>query len=144
MANIKVLLTKKHSRVTFTDPICSGEPSMLDFPSEPNKTFLHISLCHLMKAIRYKIGHCFKKEKQFIKSCISLLAYAGNLKDVFDICKCLFEILLSKKSITCEMSKRLLNGKAENFERFKRDSQIICEKFVPKDNIAMQDKCKLL
>ena len=44
--------------------ICSGEASMLDFPSEPNKTFVHISLCHLMKAICYKTNHCFYKEKQ--------------------------------------------------------------------------------
>ena len=113
---------------------------MPDFPSEPNKTFLHISLCHLMKAICYKIDHCFKKEKQFIKFCISLLANAGNLKDVFDICKCLFEILLSKKSSTCEMSKRILNEKAENIESFKRDSLIIGETF--KDNVIIQDNCK--
>ena len=70
--------------------VCTDEATVADLPSEPPKTFLHISLCHLMKSICYKINQSFKKEKQFVKFCISLLANAGNLKDVFDICESLF------------------------------------------------------
>ena len=40
------------------------------------------------------------------------------------------------------MSKRRLNEKAENVERFKRDYLIIGENFVSRDNVAMQDNCK--
>ena len=95
---------------------------MADLPSEPPKTFLHISLCHLMKSKCYKINQSFKKEKQFGKFCISLLANAGNLKDVFDICESLFKILLSTTSSSCENEKNILNEKAQHIENFKADS----------------------
>ena len=89
---------------------------MADLPSEPPKTFLHIFLCHLMKSICYKINQSFKKEKQFVKFCISLLANAGNLKDVFDICESLFKILLSTTSSSCENENKTLNEKAQHIE----------------------------
>ena len=49
-----------------------------------------------MKAICYKIDKSFKVDKGFLKYYISLLANAGNLNDIFDIC--FYAILLSKKS----------------------------------------------
>ena len=98
--------------------VCTDEATVADLPSEPPKTFLHISLCHLMKSICYKINQSFKKEKQFVKFCISFLANAGNLKDVFDICERLFKILLSTTSSSCENEKNVLNEKAQHIEIF--------------------------
>ena len=40
------------------------------------------------------------------------------------------------------MSKRIVYEKAENIESFKRDSLIIGENVVPKDNVAMQGNGK--
>ena len=113
--------------------VYTDEATVADLPSEPPKTFLHISLCHLMKSICYKINQSFKKEKQFVKFCISLSANAGNLKDVFDICESLFKILLSTTSSSCENKKyilnekvqhieNILNKKAQHIENFKADS----------------------
>ena len=53
---------------------------------------------------------------------ISLLANAGNLKVVFDICESLFKILLSTTSSSCENGKNILNEKAQHIENFKADS----------------------
>ena len=88
-------------------------------PQKKNKTFVHISLCHLMKAICYKIDKSFKVDKSFLKYPISLLANAGNLDDIFDICTNLFTILLSQKSASCENAKNALDLKASNMENFK-------------------------
>ena len=99
--------------------ICCGEASVSELPSEKNKTFVHISLCHLMKAICYKIDKSFKVNKSFLKYSISLLANAGNLNDIFDICTSIFTILLSQKSASCENANNALDLKASNMESFK-------------------------
>ena len=83
--------------------IVIGEASLHDIPSEYKKTFVHISLCHLMKAICYKINKCFHKDKQFIKFVTSLLANAGKIKDILELCESLFlrKINLVKKQRNC-------------------------------------------
>ena len=102
--------------------VCTDEATVADLPSEPPKTFLRISLSHFMKSICYKINQSFKKEKQFVKFCISLLANAGNLKVVFDICESIFKIRLSTTSSSCENEKNIFNEKAQHIENFKVDS----------------------
>ena len=67
-----------------------------------------------MKAICYKIDKSFKVDKSFLKYSISLLANAGNLNDIFDICTSLFTILLSQKSASCENANNALDIKASN------------------------------
>ena len=122
--------------------IVIGEASLHDIPSEYKKTFVHISLCHLMKAICYKINKCFHKDKQFIKFVISLLANAGNIKDILELCESLFHILLSKKNKSCEKAKKLLDMKAENIERFKTDSLTWNETADFKDDITVEEQTK--
>ena len=98
-----------------------------------------------MKSICYKINQSFKKEKQFVKFCISLLANAGNLKDVFDICESLFKILLSTTFSLCENEKNILNEKAQHIENFKADS-LSHKSSVFSDHVAVGDnnRTKLL
>ena len=100
--------------------VCTDEATVADLPSEPPKTFLRIPLCHLMKSVCYKINQYFKKEKQFVKFCIILLANAGNLKDVFDICESLFKILLSTTSSSCENENNILNEKHNTLKILRR------------------------
>ena len=125
-----------------SDKIIIGEASLHDIPSEYKKTFVHISLCHLMKAICYKINKCFHKDKQFIKFVISLLANAGNIKDILELCESLFHILLSKKNKSCEKAKKLLDMKAENIERLKKDSLTCNETADFKDDITVEEQTK--
>ena len=95
-----------------------------------------------MKAICYKINKCFHKDKQFIKFVISLLANAGNIKDILELCESLFHILLSKKNKSCEKAKKLLDMKAENIERFKKDSLTCNETADFKDDITVEEQTK--
>ena len=95
-----------------------------------------------MKAICYKINKCFHKDKQFIKFVISLLANAGNIKDILELCESLFHILLSKKNKSCEKAKKLLAMKAENIERFKKDSLTCNETADFKDDITVEEQTK--
>ena len=122
--------------------IALGEASVHDLPSEHNKTSVHISLCHLMKAICFKINKCFHKDKQFIKFVISLLANAGNVTDIFELCEYLFQVLLSKSNKSCEKAKQLLDAKAENIENFKKDSLICNQTAEFKDDIIIEEQTK--
>lgn len=75
-----------------------------------------------MRAICFKIDKAFKKDKSFLKHCISLLANAGNLNDIFDILRELFTILVSKKNNFCAKAKNMLEEKAGKIECFKIDA----------------------
>ena len=111
--------------------IATGKAPMNDLPEENKKTFIHISLCHVMKSLCFKVDKCFKKDKQFIKFCMSLLANAGNLNDIIDICKCLFEVLLSKSNSRCKGSKIKLDEQIADIESFREEalnvSSVSCE-----------------
>ena len=56
--------------------IASGTASTKELPINPSKTFVHLSLCHVMKAFAKKIGECFRQEKEFLKFSMRVLANA--------------------------------------------------------------------
>ena len=80
------------------------------------KTFVHISLCHAMKAFARKVNKCFKGDK-------SLLANAPCFSYILDISR----HLLSKYSSDCKDSKVYLEKKM--------DSKIESCKKLENDNI---------
>ena len=100
--------------------IASGVASHKELPTMPPKTFVHLSLCHVMKAFAKKIGKCFTKDKEFITFAMSVLVNAGNLADTFDIYEHIFVVLLSKYlTKDCLDSKQYLSDKMTNIEEFK-------------------------
>ena len=104
--------------------ISSGNASIEDLPTISVKTFVHISLCHAMKAFARKIGKCFKKEKYFMKYCMSLLANAGTLSDIIEICENIFKVLLSKSISKCSEAKQFLDIKIATIETFIKESLV--------------------
>ena len=91
------------------------------------QTFVHISLCHVMKAFARKVNKCFKEDRNFIKFSLSLLANAPSYSYILDFSKHLFKILLSKYSSDCKDSKVYLEKKM--------DSEIESWKKLESDNI---------
>ena len=111
---------RNHLRNIFRSyKICNGEASVSELPAEINKNFVHLSLCHLMKAICYKIDKSFKVDNSFLKYCIRHFANAGNLNYIFDIYTTFYTVLLSKKAASCENAKNAFDMKASNMESFK-------------------------
>ena len=100
--------------------IVTGEASADDLLTKKIKTFVHISLCHSMKATTKNVNKYFKVERKFIKYTISLLANSCTLADAFDILEHLFKVLLSKFSDDCNDAKNYLDEKAQaDIEKFK-------------------------
>ena len=65
--------------------IVTGKASVDDLSVTKRKTFVHISLCHSMKALTKKINTCFKKQQRnLIKYSISLVANSTTLSDALD------------------------------------------------------------
>ena len=85
--------------------VASGDALSNDLPTRPNKSFFHISLCQSMKAFAKKVNHYFTRERDFIKFVMSLLANAGNIRDIFLIVRNLFAVLLSKTRAECDKEK---------------------------------------
>ena len=104
--------------------IASGEATAYGLPSKCNKTFVHILLCHLMKAICFRINKTVKHDKSFLKYTISLLANSGNLKHILMICRALFFFLLSKSDETPSFKehKKFIKNCSEAIEQFKNDA----------------------
>ena len=48
--------------------IVTGKASFDDLPHKKNKTFVHVSLCHSIKAFAKKINRHFKKERNVMPS----------------------------------------------------------------------------
>lgn len=92
--------------------ILSGKATSTELPSKKRKTFLHISLCHVMKAFSNKVNEHFKVERSLIKYVVSLLANSTTLFDSFDTLKSFFKMLLSKYSNDCIDAKNYLEDKA--------------------------------
>ena len=107
--------------------IVSGKATANDLSVTKVKTFVHISLCHVMKAFARKVNKCFKEDKNFIKFSLSLLANAPCFSYILDIIRHLFKILLSKYSSDCKDSKVYLEKKM--------DSEIESYKKLESDNI---------
>ena len=112
--------------------ISSGNAEEKDLPVVHIKTFLHISLCHSMKAFSTKINKTFKTGKtkagdeehspsprNFIKFVMSLLANSGNLSDILEIVTNLFSVLLSKSNKNCYAEIHFLQSKFDDIELFK-------------------------
>ena len=78
--------------------IVSNKAEQKDLPINPSKSFFRISLCHSVKAFSLKINKKFPKEKKIIKFVMSLLANSGCIKDLFEIVKNFFVILLTKSA----------------------------------------------
>ena len=91
--------------------IVSGRATSNELPINKLKTFVHISLCHVMKAFSNKVNKCFKKDKNFIKFALSLLANSFDYQDILEICSNLFKVLLSKFSSDCVDAKSYLDKK---------------------------------
>ena len=53
--------------------IVSGKATANDLSVTKVKTFVHISLCYVMKVFARKVNNCFKEDKNFIKFSLSLL-----------------------------------------------------------------------
>ena len=51
-----------------------------------------------------------------------ILANAGNLNDIFEICRNIFIVLLSKSLVHCREAKQYLNTKMSNIEPLKIES----------------------
>ena len=102
--------------------ILSGKATSTELPFKKRKTFLHISLCHVMKAFSNKVNEHFgrkkvegrKVERSLIKYVVSLLANSTTLFDSFDTLKSFFKILLSKYSNDCIDAKNYLEEKASS------------------------------
>ena len=101
--------------------ILSGKATDSELPVDKVKTFVHISLCHVMKAFAKKANKCFKGDKNFIKFSLSLLANAFTYPDILDICKHFFTILLCKFSRDCKESREHLEERvASDIESSKK------------------------
>ena len=73
-----------------------------------------------MKSFSRKIGKLFKKkEKEFAMYSMSILANAGDLNDIFDICRNIFIVLLPKSLFHCREANQYLNAKMSNIEPLK-------------------------
>ena len=91
-----------------------------DLPTKKIKTFVHICLCHSMKAITKNVNKYFKDERKFIEYTISLLANSCKLADAFEFLENLVKVLLSKCSDDCADAKYYLDEKAQSdIEKFK-------------------------
>ena len=101
--------------------IVSGNATNDTLPIKICKTFVHISLCHSMKAFCRKIDQLFKKEKKFIKYCMSVIVNTGGLSDIFVLIKHLFRILLSPYSVQCDSAKSSFEEKIVNIENYKKE-----------------------
>ena len=55
---------------------------------------------------------------------MSILANAGNLNDIFEICRNIFIVLLSKSLSHCREDKQYLHTKMSNIEPVKTESLI--------------------
>ena len=115
--------------------ILSGKATNNDLHVDKIKTFVHISLCHVMKAFAKKVNKCFKDDQNFIKYSLSLLANMLTYSDIFDIIKHFFMILLCKFTNDCKVSKEHLEKRlASDIESSKKfecdtfDKQITCVK----------------
>ena len=102
--------------------IASGEATSEDLPVNRPKTFVHLSLCHIMKAFAKRIGECLSKDKEFLKYSMSVLANAGNLKDIFDIFKNIFTVLMTQSASNCIDARNYLHEKMSRIEEFKSAS----------------------
>ena len=103
--------------------ITSGNAEEKDLPVKQIKTFLHISLCHSMKSFSRKIDKTFKKkERNFTKFTMSLLANSGNLRDIFETIRSFFAVLLSKSNKSCTTEKLSLQSKMDSIESFKEET----------------------
>ena len=101
--------------------IVTGKATTNDLPVKKNKTFLHISLCHSMKALAHKVNKCFKTEKNFVKYCLSLLANSCSLSDALLILKHFFKLLLCKFSDDCSDAESFLDQKVQSdIEKYKQ------------------------
>ena len=76
--------------------IVSGKATFTDLSINIIKSVVHISLCHVMKAFANKVNKCFKEDKNFMKSALSLLANIFDYQDILATCRNLFKVLLSK------------------------------------------------
>ena len=96
--------------------IVAGKAEEKHLPNKTIKTFLHISLCRVMKAFAEKVNKCFKKERNFVKFVISLLANSFSLSDAFEICEHFFKLLICKFSADCKDCKSFLEEKMKEFQ----------------------------
>ena len=133
--------------------IASGNAEENDLSVTMVKTVIHISLCHSMKAFSRKINDIFKEEnkqlkndirrtkadKNFIKFAMSLLANSGNLKDIFEIMKALFSVLLSKSKQSCIAEKDFLQSKMDKIEKFKEDTLLATSSFKNEKEECFED-----
>ena len=94
--------------------IVTGKATVNDLPVKTIKTFLHISLCHSMKALARKVNKCFKAERNFVKYCLSLLVNSCSLSDAFCVLTNLFKLLLYKFSDDCTNAKSVLYQKVQS------------------------------
>ena len=122
--------------------ILSGKATNNDLPVDKIKTFVHISLCHIMKAFAEKVNKWFKEDRNFIKFSLSLFANALTYSDIFDTRKRFFTILLCKFTNDCKVSKEHLEKRVasdiESLKKFKCDTfdnfektNHVCETNVP-------------
>ena len=122
--------------------ILSGKATINDLPVDKIKTFVHISLCHIMKAFAKKVNKCFKEDRNFIKFSLRLFANALTYSDILDISKHFFTILLCKFTNDCKVSKEHLEKRVasdrETLNKFKCDTfdnsektNNVCETNVP-------------
>ena len=100
--------------------IVTGKATINDLPVKTIKTFLHISLCHSMKALARKVNKCFKAERNFVKYCLSLLVNSCSLSDALCVLTNLFKLLLYKFSDDCTNAKSVLDQKVQSdIEKYK-------------------------
>ena len=94
--------------------IVTGKATVNDLLVKTVKTFLHISLCHSMKALARKVNKCFKAEMNFLKYSLSLLANSCSLSVALCVLKDLFKLLLCKFSDDCTNAKSVLDQKVQS------------------------------
>ena len=120
--------------------ILSGKATNNDLPADKIKTFVHISLCHIMKAFAKKVNKRFKEDRNFINFSLSLFANALTYSDIFDISKHFFTILLCKFTNDCKVSKEHLEKRVASDRETLKDLNAIrlitlkrqmCETNVP-------------
>lgn len=106
---IEEYLTRSHI-------IVSGNATALEIPTTKRKTFIHISLCHVMKALSKKVNDHFdkkrKSEKVFVKYILSLLANTDTWSHICQVLQYFFKLLLSKYEEDCREAKNYLEEKA--------------------------------
>ena len=116
--------------------IVTGKASVNDLSVIKRKTFVHISLCHSMKALTKKINTCLKKDQRnLIKYSISLLANSTMLSDALEILRHFFQLLLSEHSNVCLDSKSFLEEKAQTDLEAYRDLEATEIKHDSKDTL---------